>query len=365
MKETVDPEYGVTYTAALVTVAKTPEVIFESDNIWFEGDYVICEGHGLTNEGVAIFDLEGNLVAENSDWDFQCVDTGNGSFIVTDYSTCETYRLGRDLSRTETFDFLGYYESSYNGVTVQNSCPTFEDESYNLVYKGEKISDDHEFYDLSRIIMDGCEVYVFMDGLKNYSDELTFTAYVIDGNKCPFNDVSESHWAAPYITSCYNDGIMNGTGGGNFSPDMEVSRAQVVTTLWRLAGSPKPDGENSFADVADGQWYTDAVTWAAESGITNGVGGNFFAPERTVTRGVVAAIIYRYAAYMGEDTDGKADLSSFADMDELADWNSDAFAWCVHSGIITGKSGGGVTPARLAPTDVLTRAEIAAILCRY
>ncbi len=351
-------EFGEVETGAIITVSETPEVIYEGDNIWAEGGYVVSENVGITNEGVAIFDLDGNLIIENADWwDFHCADLKNGSFIVTDYSICETYRVDSTLSRVETLEFLKYYEESYDNVTVRYTG--LEPGTYCLEYKGEAITLHHEMFD-SRITLDGCEVYLFMDGLEDFDAELTYTAYIVSGIKSPFNDMSESHWAMPYVNFCFETGIMNGTGGGNFSPDMEVSRAQVVTTLWRLAGSPAPEGDCDFVDVADGQWYTDAVVWAAQCGITTGVGGNSFAPDRAVTRGEVAAIIYRFAEAMGEDTDGRTDLSAFVDTSELADWNRDAFAWCAECGIITGKTG-----ARLAPNDTLTRAELAAILCRY
>ncbi|MBR6807207.1 MAG: S-layer homology domain-containing protein [Clostridia bacterium] len=353
-----DPEFGDVVTYTVLSDSSTVKELCYGDKVYVEGDYIICQGYGITNMGVTILDLKGNVVSYGMDWDVQSIDTKNGSVIVTDYSTCESYRVDRSMNRVETLEFLDYYVMSYDNVAVRHSYPTEEDESYCLVYKGKKISQEFMMFE-SSFVMDGCEVYVFINGDDIFSEDLTYTAYIISGDKCPFYDIDESHWAASYITSCFDAGIMNGTGNGKFSPDMAVSRAQVVTTLWRLAGSPTSEESCDFVDVADGMWYTEAVAWAAECGITTGVGGNYFAPDRNVTRGEVAAIIFRFAEAMGEDTDGRAELSDFADTDELADWNRDAFAWCVDSGIITGKTG-----ARLAPTDVLTRAEISAILCR-
>ncbi|MBR5447656.1 MAG: S-layer homology domain-containing protein, partial [Clostridia bacterium] len=215
-------------------------------------------------------------------------------------------------------------------------------------------------------VVNGCEVHVFLDNDPE-TDEYIYVAYIIDGNKSPFYDIREDHWAREYIDTCFEAGIMNGTGGGKFSPSGAVSRAQVVTTLWRLAGEPEANGASgmTFTDVADGQWYTEAVAWAAENGITAGVGGSSFAPDRTVTRGEVAAILYRYASYAGEDVSGRADLNTFADTGALSDWNRDAFAWCVDGGIIGGKTTGELQPVYLAPSDTLTRAELAAVLYRY
>ena len=264
----------------------------------------------------------------------------------------------------EVVEELSYecdYTKSYNNVCVEMTYGD-DDRSACLVYKGQKISDDHLMaYDV--INMGGCDVFVFAN---HYDGEpIVATAYIISDDKSPFYDVQEDYWAREYIDECFDAGIMNGTGGGKFSPAAEVSRAQVVTTLWRLAGEPEPEGENKFVDVQNVLWYSTAVTWAAENGITTGVGGAYFAPDRTVTRGEVAAILYRYAEYAGDDMTAKADLSTFADAGELSDWNRDAFAWCAAEGIITGKTAGESSPVRLAPSDVLTRAEIAAVLCRY
>ena len=215
-----------------------------------------------------------------------------------------------------------------------------------------------------------CDVYIFMNELTGEEDEYFYSAYIIDAYRLPFYDVYEDYWAVEYIDKCYKAGIMNGVGDGKFSPNSPVSRAQVVTTLWRLAGEPEAENNTSdmrFTDVAEGTWYTEAVAWAASCGITSGVGGNYFAPDRTITRGEVAAILYRYAGYSGGDvTIGtNVDLSSFADSGELTDWNRDAFAWCVTNGIINGRTEMEGYPVYLAPTDVLKRSELAAILCRH
>lgn len=338
---------------------------YVGDEIYEDGDYIICQGYGDVRDGCAIFDLKGNVLLNSDSLYVECVDTANSTVIVTDEATGKTYRLNSDMEVVETLTGATYYAASCNNVTVATVVgeETADVENY-LIYKGQKISRDHDMF-YSCFEMGECEVWVFADGLFSETDELTYTAYIIDGEKNPFYDVHEGNWAEPYIKECFDMGLMNGTGNGAFSQNMNVSRAQMVTTLWRLAGSPVPEGENTFVDVPDGQWYTDAVTWAAENGITSGVGGSYFAPDRDVTRGEVAAIIYRYASAMGEDVAEKADLSSFADAGELTDWNRDAFAWCVSKGIITGKTAGKWEPIYLASADKLSRAELAAVLCRY
>ena len=351
-------------TMRLIDLA-TGEAIIDSEEIYCEGGYIFAE-YATTQPygGAEIYNTDGEYIGRQDAF-VVCVDEGNSSVIFEDPDQKKTYRVTPGIELAESLSYDIYYESSYNNVSVAMNAADCETEDLYefLVYKGEQITDDHDMF-MDSFVVNGCEVYVFCDyDIESFDD--AYVAYIIDDDKSPFYDVQEDHWAREYIDICFNAGIMNGTGGGKFSPSGAVSRAQVVTTLWRLAGEPAAEGENTFVDVADGTWYTDAVKWAAECGITSGVGGDYFAPDRTVTRGEVAAILYRYAEYAGDDVTAKADLSTFADADELSDWNRDAFAWCAAEGIITGKTAGESSPVRLAPSDALTRAEIAAVLCRY
>ena len=347
----------------------TGDIIVDAENIYCEGEYIFAEYSSSRPCGTSVYSTDGEYIG-GRDAFAVCVDEGNSTVIFEDYDKEKTYRVNADMEIVEELSYNNSYLKSYDNVSVVTDFGTADDGDYYeddcidyLTYKGVKISGDH--YSLwDSFVTDGCEVYVFSD-YDAETLEITYVAYIIAGDKSPFNDVQENHWAVSYIRDCYEKGIMNGTGGGKFSPATEVSRAQVVTTLWRLAGEPEPEGENKFVDVQNVLWYSAAVTWAAENGITTGVGGAYFAPDRTVTRGEVAAILYRYAEYAGDDMTAKADLSTFADAGELSDWNRDAFAWCAAEGIITGKTAGENAPVRLAPSDALTRAEIAAVLCRY
>ncbi len=345
----------------------TGDVIVDAENIYCEGNYIFAESTMARPFGTSLYSTDGEYIGGKDGWSV-CVDEGNSTIILEDYDAEKTFRVNSDMEVVEELSYDVYYESSYNNVSVAmnaGDCET-EDLYEFLVYKGEQITDDHDMF-MDSFVVNGCEVYVFIDYDIETFDEV-YIAYIIDDDKSPFYDVQEDYWSRTYIDECFDAGIMNGTGGGKFSPAAEVSRAQVVTTLWRLAGEPEAEGSTSgmaFTDVADGQWYTEAVAWAAENGITSGVGGSSFAPDRTVTRGEVAAILYRYAKFAGGDVSAKAELSTFADADELSDWNRDAFAWCAAEGIITGKTAGESSPVRLAPSDALTRAEIAAVLCRY
>ena len=142
--------------------------------------------------------------------------------------------------------------------------------------------------------------------------------------------------------------------------DGNLTRAQLVTILYRIAGEPESTATNPFADVADGQWYTNAVIWAAENGIVKGVNTTTFAPNDQITREQIATILFRYAK--AEKVEGK--LAGFPDAEKISDYAADAMAWAVEQGLINGISeSDGKT--YLAPQETATRAQIAVILMRY
>jgi len=152
---------------------------------------------------------------------------------------------------------------------------------------------------------------------------------------------------------------MNGTDKG-FEPNANMSRAMLVTVLYRLDGESAVTKNNKFSDVAMGSWYENAVIWASENGIVNGVGEAEFAPNDNVTREQMAAIIYRYAVFKGKATEEKADLSEFSDYSEISEWAKDALSWANAASII-----GGVDESALAPKATATRAQVATILMRF
>ena len=132
----------------------------------------------------------------------------------------------------------------------------------------------------------------------------------------------------------------------------------LVTVLYRLEGQPA-GAEAAFSDVAVEAWYASAAAWAAEAGIANGVSGGAFAPERSITRQELAAMLYRYAGYAGLDTSARQPLTAFADGAERAGWAEEALSWALATGLLTGKDGG-----RLDPAGNASRAEVAAVLER-
>ena len=180
---------------------------------------------------------------------------------------------------------------------------------------------------------------------------------------CPstnFTDVEENGWYHTGVDFMVKNGFMNGVADDAFDVDGNLTRAQLVTILYRIAGEPESTATNPFADVADGQWYTNAVIWAAENGIVKGVNTTTFAPNDQITREQIATILFRYAK--AEKVEGK--LAGFPDAGKVSDYAADAMAWAVEQGLINGISeSDGKT--YLAPQETATRAQIAVILMRY
>ena len=175
-----------------------------------------------------------------------------------------------------------------------------------------------------------------------------------------YNDVTAGDWFTPDVIYVTLTGLMNGTGDG-FSPNNNINRAQLVTVLYRMAGQPEVTGENPFTDVPDGQWYTDAVLWAAENNITDGTSETTFSPNNPLTREQMATFFYRFANFeAGEPIEVTGDLSGYTDADLVADYAVNAMTWAVGEGVISG-----IGNNTLAPDNTASRAQMATVLTRY
>lgn len=181
-----------------------------------------------------------------------------------------------------------------------------------------------------------------------------------------FSDVAEGSWYRDAVITCCEKGLMQGVSEESFAPNDPVTRAMLVTVLWRGAGSPEA-GPAGFSDVAEGKWYSNAVGWASGKNIVNGVGDNIFAPGSPVTREQTAAILLRWSR-LGEsgvhglsyDADS-ALLDDYADRGSISPWAEDAMLWAVANGLL-GRDEPDST--KLRPGDATTRAELCVILAR-
>lgn len=179
----------------------------------------------------------------------------------------------------------------------------------------------------------------------------------------PFTDVVAGTWYYGAAAYAYNNGLFAGMTPTTFAPNATMTRAMLVSVLWRLAGAPAPKAPNTFVDVPDGAWYTDAVTWAAENGVVSGIGGSRFDPSGFVTREQTAEILYNYAHSKGYDVSARADLTAFPDAASVSGWAEEALSWANAAGLINGTVRDGQTI--LDPQGSASRAQIAMILMNY
>ena len=177
----------------------------------------------------------------------------------------------------------------------------------------------------------------------------------------PFTDVAETDWFYDVVLQLAKDGIVNGMTETTFEPQGTLTRAEFATMLYRIAGTPAAEAESTYSDVKTGDWYYNAVVWATEAGVVNGMGDGTFAPNDNITRQEMATMLYRLAKAEKVEEDK---LASFPDAASVADWAKDAMNWAVASGLINGVKAADGTVTLDAQSGA-TRAQIATLLMRF
>ena len=199
--------------------------------------------------------------------------------------------------------------------------------------------------------------------VKTYTiDKLTVSTRIeveFTNGKLPFTDVRESDWFYEDVAFAYENGLFAGTSDTTFSPNASMTRAMLVTVLYRLEGQPAVNGRSGFSDVQYNGYYEDAVTWAADNGIVNGTSTTMFSPNANVTREQMAAILYRYAQYKKYNTAASSSLNGFTDYVTVSGYAVTPVQWAVAEKLVNGSAG------KLMPTGNATRAQVAAILHRF
>lgn len=189
-------------------------------------------------------------------------------------------------------------------------------------------------------------------------------ALVLDGKShaLPFTDLAVGAWYEDAVAYVYRHDLMSGFSEDTFGPNAALSRAQLCQILYNMEGRPAVTGSGSFSDLADGAWYTDAVTWAASKGIVDGYGGGLFGPDDNITREQLASILYRCAQARGDDVSVGEDTNilSYSDAADVAEYAVSAMQWACGAGVITG-----ISESALAPRGEATRAQTAAMLMRF
>lgn len=172
-----------------------------------------------------------------------------------------------------------------------------------------------------------------------------------------YSDVPEGAWYASAVEEMADQGVLTGVTDTLFCPTAPVTRATVVTTLWRLAGCPEPQASAGFSDVPAGQWYTQAVDWAAQEDIASGNGKGAFQPDALVTREQLAVFFYQYDLYLGKET-AQGVLEQFSDASSVHSWAKQGMEHAVGAGLIQGSG------SKLDPLGTASRAQLAVLLQR-
>ncbi len=174
-----------------------------------------------------------------------------------------------------------------------------------------------------------------------------------------FTDTQPDWFYSDALDYCYEKGIINGLSADTFGPTATLNRAQLVTMLYRHAGSPAVEGESIFIDVPEGQFYTAPVAWASANGIVNGYEDGSFRPGNKITRQEIVTMLHRYVVMLGKDSGERDSLSAFGDLDQLMGYAEDAMQWAVANGVINGLS-----ETVLGPQEHANRAQTVTILYR-
>ena len=176
-----------------------------------------------------------------------------------------------------------------------------------------------------------------------------------------YKDISLDDWHYEGVKYVYENNLMQGTGSG-FEPNSKMTRAMLITVLWRLENEPAANFIMDFNDVVAGEWYTEAVSWATSENIISGIGNNLLGTNDEVTREQMATILYRYIQKKNVKTEFKTTtgVKDYTDSGAISEYAVSAIEWAVNAGIIKGK-----TQSTISPADSATRAEVAVMLMRF
>lgn len=289
---------------------------------------------------------------------YRLTDHGNGSYTISRRSS------GGGSSGSATYT-VSVDSSRHGDITVSPKSAS----KGTTVTITVKPDDGYELDELTVTDKDGDSIklkdkgdgrFTFTMPASKVTVEAVFTALEQEEEQPLFSDVAEDDWYYDAVAYVAENGIMSGTDGSCFSPNGTLTRAMLSQILYAMEDKPAVSGAATFSDVAAGAWYADAVNWTAAQGIVAGMGENSFAPDAPVTREQLSLILYGYARYKGYDTSASVSLSGYADRDSVAVWAADSMGWAVSEGLISGRPGGYLDPAGTA-----TRAEVAQILMNF
>lgn len=287
--------------------------------------------------------------------------TGSGAAIVLDQSLNRFTYADADVTVTQDTS-----SGSSGGSVSPNRTPSV---SVNGTGGKVKAASDGSVtitpdsgYRIARILVNGKEVAVStrLTGLKASDVVVVTFEKIVSDQELPFTDVDPNMWYADAVRYAVSKNLFQGVSATEFRPNVEMSRAMLVTVLYRMSGE-KAAGSSNFADVKPDDWYAEAVSWAQETGVVQGVSDTSFAPNRAITREQMATILYRYAQRQGTVQEADVSvLSAFSDASSVSSYAIPTMSWAVQEGLLSG-----VGNQTLAPGGFATRAQVAAILQRF
>lgn len=374
--DTTALDFGSAYTSYTQPAAKTVTITNDGNQqvtvtLPTANDFIITAGTGFTNgsaaiepDGTATFTVQpkAGLAVGTYSENITISDSGHvtlsipATFTVRQYSggsSDPTYSItlpsrvtGGELKLSRRYAEKG------ESVTIT----AIPDEGYELDTltvtdsKGKEIDLTHK----------GGNEYTFKMPAGRVEIEVSFREIEIE---LPFTDVPEGAWYEDAAAYVYEHGLMAGTSATTFAPDATTSRSMIATILWRMAGSPVVNYAMDYTDVAQGQWYSEAIRWAASEGIVGGYGNGLFGTNDPITREQFAAMLYRFAQEQGYDVSigENTNILSYTDVADLSEYAISAMQWAVGAGIINGTGDG----STLSPQGQATRAQAAVMLMRF
>ncbi|GEM_PF-4438069 len=322
-----------------VTVAATPNSGYKFSG-WYNGETSVSTNASYTFKAERDIALVAKFAKTTSSGG-----SGSSSYVVK----FETNGGGKVASQS----------LKRNAVVKKPATPTKEGYTFEGWYTDKELTTE---YDFSTEVTKGFTLYAKWTELKTDVEKPGDTEKPDASSSLPFEDVKSNDWFYGSVKYVYENGLMNGTTDTTFAPNDHLTRAMLVTILYRAAGEPEVNNSVPFEDVNADSYYTKAIIWAQQNGIVSGVSENEFAPDENITREQIATIMYRYAQYKGYDVSvgENTNILSYDDFDSVSEYAISAMQYAVGNGLIKGKS-----ESTLNPQDNATRAEIATILQRF
>ena len=255
------------------------------------------------------------------------------------------------------------FKNAYLGYQTINEEKDALKLTNNIIFVNEiKAYTDKELitaYDFSAKVTKSFTLYAKWEKVNDEKEENP------DTHNCPsksFDDLDVTRWYHLDVDYVLENGLMKGTDTRTFAPNDKLTRAMLVTVLYRMENEPSTNRSIPFSDVDMGAYYANAVSWAKQNGIVNGVSDTEFAPNDSITREQMAAVLYRYAQYKEQDTSIGEDTNilSYTDAMEISEYAISAIQWMTGAGLMKGE-----TEASINPKNNSTRAQVATILMRY